>query len=67
MVRYSEENNTFVKEVLEGGLSENDAARKYGMSHVTVNNWVAAYSKYGATVLKSKRTHRTFTGNRNNT
>lgn len=63
MVRYSEEIRIQVaKEVLEGGLSENEAARKYGMSHVTVNEWVATYSKHGATGLLSKRTHRTFTG-----
>ncbi|QNV55338.1 hypothetical protein GMA19_00487 [Paenibacillus polymyxa E681] len=32
------------------------------MNHVTVNEWVAAYSKHGAAGLITKGTHRTFTG-----
>lgn len=63
MVKYSEEIQIKVAiDVLEGGLSENEAARKYGMNHVTVNEWVAAYSKHGAAGLINKGTHRTFTG-----
>ncbi|MBE3650896.1 IS3 family transposase [Paenibacillus polymyxa] len=63
MVKYSEEIRIKVAiDVLEGGLSENEAARKYGMNHVTVNEWAAAYSKHGAAGLINKGTHRTFTG-----
>ncbi|WP_420540546.1 transposase (plasmid) [Paenibacillus polymyxa] len=63
MVKYSEEIRIKVAiDVLEEGLSENEAARKYGMNHVTVNEWVAAHSKHGATELINKGTHRTFTG-----
>ncbi|MDQ0497286.1 transposase [Paenibacillus brasilensis] len=63
MVKYSEEIRIKVAiDVLEGGLSENEAACKYGMNHVTVNEWVAAYSKHGAAGLINKGTHRTFTG-----
>ncbi|WP_155983809.1 transposase [Paenibacillus sp. 1-18] len=48
MVKYSEEIRIKVAiDVLEGGLSENEAARKHGMNHVTVNEWVAACSKHG--------------------
>ena len=43
MVRYSDEARLkAVLDVLKNGLSENEAARKYGMNHVTVNQWVAA-------------------------
>ncbi|GKU79841.1 transposase [Paenibacillus sp. L3-i20] len=51
-----------VHEVLENGLSENEAARKYGMNHVTVNQWVAAYINNGEHGMVDKTTKRTFTG-----
>lgn len=51
-----------VKDVLENGLSENEAARKHGMSHTTVNEWVAAYSKHGAEGIAVKNTKRTYSG-----
>ncbi|MDQ0494675.1 hypothetical protein [Paenibacillus brasilensis] len=48
MVKYSGEIRIKVAiDVLEGGLSENEAARKYKMNHVTVNEWVATYFKHG--------------------
>lgn len=63
MVRYSDEVRLkVVLDVLKNGLSENEAARKYGMNHVTVNQWVAAYLKDGVDGVSTKSNKRTFSG-----
>ncbi|OXM16463.1 hypothetical protein CGZ75_07260 [Paenibacillus herberti] len=63
MSRYNMEiRQKVVHEVLKHGLSENEADRKYGMNHATVNQWVAAYINNGEYGIVDKATKRTFTG-----
>jgi len=62
MVRYKEIRLQVVNEVIENGLSENEAARKYGMNHDTVNQWVAAYINNGEHGVADKNTKRSFSG-----